>query len=207
MAHFVSQPALRPFPALTPSRTAQNVQYVQYVSALPDAYDARYPRRWWPRALRVLASGWWAPLVVYLTQATALLLLAEQAARFAAPPDGGMVAQALHIDWAPAFILEQPAGLVIIVLGIVALLLAFIGLAAAGRWAEEDRRQEAQVLTFRLARPEERLNAAFVQQALAPALAWRLRTASIRRRLATLALASVSIAAGVLIAFSQHPLG
>ena len=210
MAHFVSQPAMRPFPAFVSPRATpepQNVpQNVQYVSALPDPYDDRYPRHFWLRAFRMLASAWWAPLVVYLTQAAALLLLAEQAEQFAALPDGGMVARALHIGWAPMFILDQPAGLVIIVLGIVALLLALVGAIAAGRWAEADRRQEAQVLTFRLARPEERMNAAFVRQALAPALAWRLRTARIRRRIATLALALVSIAAGVLIALSLPPL-
>jgi hypothetical protein len=204
MAHFVSQPAMRSFPVPALPRT---MQYVRYVSELHDVYDDRYPRRWWLRAIRLLASAWWTPLVVYLAQAVTLLLRAESAERFAAPPDGAMVAQALRVDWAPMFILDQPASLVFIVLGLVALLLALVGAVAAGRWAEEDRRQEAQVLTFRLARPDERLNAAFVRQALAPTLAWRLRTARIRRRLATLVLALISIAAGVLIALGAPPLG
>jgi len=203
MAHFVSQPAMRPFPVPALPRTVQNVQYV---SELPDAYDDRYPRRWWLRAIRMLASAWWTPLVVYLAQAVAQLLLAESAARFAAPLDSAMVARALRVDWAPMFILDQPASLVFIVLGLVALLLALVCAIAAGRWAEEDRRQEARVLTFRLARPDERLDVAFVRQALAPALAWRLRTARIRRRLAALALALISIAAGVLIALGAPPL-
>jgi hypothetical protein len=207
MAHFISQPAMRPLAVPAFPRAERNAQPVRYVAAQPDASDARYPRRWWLRAIRLLAGAWWAPLAVYLAQAAARLLLAERAMRFAAPPDGALVARALRIDWAPMFILEQPAGLVFIALGLVALLLALVGAVAAGRWAEADRREETQVLTFRLARPDERMSAAFVRQALAPALAWRLRTARIRRRLTTLALALASIAAGALIALGAPPLG
>ncbi len=207
MAHFVSQPMMRPVPAPVFSRVSRDAQPVMALPEAYDAHDVRYPRRWWLRALRALASAWWVPLAVYLTQASALLLLAEQAQHFAAPPDGAMLAQALRIDWAPMFILEQPAGLVILAIGLVALLVALVGGVAAGRWAKADRQREAEVLTFRLARPEERMNALFVRQALAPALAWRLRTARIRRNLVTLALAIAALAAGALIALGAHPLG
>jgi hypothetical protein len=209
MAQFVSQPLTRPLAPPIFSKASREAQptFMPTAYALPDAYDSRYPRRFWMRAIRGLASAWWVPLVVYITQAATLLLLAEQAARFATPPDGMLVARALHVAWVPMFILEQPAGLVMLVFGLVALLLALIGGIAAGRWVKADRRLEAQVLMLRLARPEERANSTFLRNAIGPALAWRLNAARARRRLMTLALAIVSIAAGVLIALSARPIG
>jgi hypothetical protein len=201
MAHFVSQPLLRPLASYPTSRSWRAAPL------LPDAYDSRYPRRWWIRVLRLVASAWWAPLVVYLTQAATLLLLNERAARFTAVPDGAQVARALRIDWAPVFIVEQPAGLALLALGLLALLLALAAGVAAGRWAKVDRRREAEVLLVRLARPEERVSAAFVEQALAPALAWRLRTARLRRRLISLALALVAVVLGIMVALGARPIG
>jgi hypothetical protein len=201
MAHFASQPLPRPL--LSPSLAGQ----WRAMDALPDAYDTRYPRRWWQRALRLVASAWWAPVIVYLMQALTVVARAEQAERFAAAPDGGLVARALRVDWVPAFVLEQPAGLVLVVAGLTVLLFALAGGIAAGRWAAADRRREAEVLIVRLARPEERFDVAFVQRALAPALAWQLRTARVRRRITILLLVGVAVVAGVLLALGGPPPG
>ena len=166
MAHFVSQPLIQAY------ATPGGAQRRSALLTLPDPYDTRYPRPIWLRALRLAASAWWTPLAVYVSQAVTLVAATEQAARFAAPLDGGLVARALRIDWVPTFVVEQPAGLLV-----------------------------------RLARPEERLDAAFVQRALAPALAWRLRTARVRRRAATLVVGLAALGLGVALGLGALPPG
>src|SRR5260370_26999794 len=109
MAHFVSQPLHQA--STTPAATQRRPALL----TLPDPYDTRYPRPIWLRALRLAASAWWMPLAVYVAQAVTLVVATEQAARFAAPPDGGLVARALRVEWVPTFVVEQPVGLLVVV--------------------------------------------------------------------------------------------
>jgi hypothetical protein len=201
MAHFVSQPLNHA--SATPAANRRR----RALLTLPDPYDTRYPRPIWLRALRLAARAWWMPLAVYVVQAVTLVAATEQAARFTAPPDGGLVARALRVDWVPTFVIEQPIGLLVVVIGFVALLAALVGGFAAGWWAAADRRRETQVLLVRLARPEERLDAAFVQRALAPALAWQLRTAQVRRRMVGLVMGLVALAVGIALGLGALPPG
>jgi len=213
VTHYVSQPLVwpsRPRSALashspSPSPSPSPSLPVSVPLPLPDAYDRRYPRRWWVRLARFAAGVWWLPVVVYLAQATALL--AQQTATRGAGTlaDGMVIAAALRLDWAQSIALEQPQTLPLVALAAVALVLALVGAVRAGRWARTDRVLEAQVLVLRLARPHERMDPLWMERAMLPAMEWRLRQHRMRRRRAMLALALLAAAAGAALALAHLP--
>src|SRR5262249_19501903 len=178
MAHFVSQPLAQYYAQyysqeLTSPLTARREGVL---SALPDPYDLRYPRRLRLRALRLAAGVWWLPLVVYVSQAMAMLGWQMLIGDYTFLTDEHAIARALRLEWLPALVMTQAEGLGAVALGVVLLLGWLIGGFFVGRWAAEDRRQEVRVLVLRLARPEERLDGRWMRRALAPALEWRIRT-------------------------------
>jgi hypothetical protein len=205
--HVVSQPLAwpsRPRSALA-SRFLSPSPSLPVPAPLPDAYDRRYPRRWWVRLVRFGAEVWWLPVVAYLAQA-ATLLAQQTAARGAGTlADGSVMAAALRLDWAQSIALEQPQALPLLALAAVALVLALVGAVRAGRWARADRALEAQVLVLRLARPHERMDPDWMERAMLPAMEWRLRQHRLRRRWAMLALVLLAAAVGAALALGHLP--
>lgn len=208
MAHDISRPIGRDWQAKPALRTVSGPPIpLLPPGSLPDAFDARYPRRWWLRALRFVFGLWWLPLAVYLVQALTSLATHAIAHGLRSLASVPLVLAALRLRWALGLAAERPVGLVLLVAGGVALLAALMGGWRLGRWARADRVREAQVLVLRLARPEERTNPAWMRRALLPAMEWRLRQHRTRRRLATLALLALALAGGVALALKFVPAG
>jgi len=204
MAHFVSQPLAQYYAQYHPQEHTFPLTARQdgVLSALPDPYDPRYPRPLRQRALRLAAGVWWLPLVVYASQATAMVSWQMLIGDYTFLTDEHPVARALRLDWLPALVTTQPEGLVAVALGVMLLLGWLIGGFFVGRWAAEDRRQEARVLVLRLARPEERLDSRWMQRALAPALEWQMRKMRWRWRVTALLLTLAAVGGGVLLGLS-----
>jgi hypothetical protein len=172
--------------------------------SLPDAHDHRYPRRWWYRLLRQVATLWWVPLALYVSYGSATLLLLSVrtdiawfitpntiAAAFGAAPALSFVA------WAPWLL----SALLVVVLG-GALVVAVRGL----RWAWTDETREAMVLLLREVRTTEQANTLWMRNALAPALEWRLHALRRRHVGVVVALLLAALVAGALMAlFSAGP--
>src|SRR5690348_1061902 len=107
MAHEFSQSAVRASgPRYRPVAPEPPVPLVRY----PDAFDARYPRRWALRALRFGVGLWWLPLVAYLSQAAATLVRHALAHGPRSLANAHLALAALRASWAPALAAQRPAG-------------------------------------------------------------------------------------------------
>lgn len=206
MAHDISRPLAGGWPASPAPRPVSGppIPFLP-LGRLPDALDARYPRRWGRRALRFAAGVWWLPLAIYLAQA--VTALAEHAVAHGPRSlvDARLLMAALRLGWAPGLAEERPVGVVVLAAGGTALLFALAGGWRVGRWARADRVREAQVLVLRLARPEERTDPTWMRRALLPAMEWRLRRHRVRHRLTTLATVALAVGGGVALALVIAP--
>jgi hypothetical protein len=181
---------------------AVSARLKQLLLTLPDPHDARYPRPLKFRIVRMLAAIWWAPLILYLGLSLATLLALYARFGITALLDSALLVRAFRLEPLMPLLSQQPALILAVpVVSLVALLLAI----QTECWALADRQREAEILVLRLVRPSEWGDTFWMQQALAPALEWRLRMLRRRRIVLIVTLLLVAVACGVVFAHATMP--